>query len=459
MATNMLKSSRLNLLLIFSLALLTSCSQNNESESLVQISGKLINWGNASKILSSNSIQADFGLGQDHILETNENGEFEVSFELTEATYYSLGRNKLFLQPGDQLYMEVDYKDPEGGKFEGGGAAIQSYLSGVAFPKAGSYLGGGRFVESPEISAIEDLASRQTAYRGGLLDELEDVSPEFIRLESMRLKLDYLNTLLSFPIYGSFKEYWEYSEDKKGEVLLEASGFLNNVSKDLMQDEYMKHPNFRDMIHSLVDGQLQAVGIFDHLKMTPFMQEYDAMGALVSQLELNGLTEEMKSKTDLFLQTEHSKAYQDMIRLKLDEYQALETGKPAFDVIFKTVDDVPTELSKFRGKLIYVDLWATWCGPCIEELPAFEQLRKDYAGKEITFLPVSIDTDLEAWQKYLKKHELTENELIINRLDLSDYKVITIPRYLLIDKDFQIISVFAPKPSLPETRELIDRYL
>jgi len=441
------------------LLLLISCSSGTKDVREVRLTGKLVNWGNASKILNSQSLESDFGLGNDVLIQTNEAEEFELIFELKEPAYYSLGRNKLYLSPGDVLYMEVDYKDPEAAVFTGTHQELQQYLSGVAFPKSGSYLEGGRNLKSADITETVDLAAAVTQQRREKLQAINS-SPEFQELEEMRLKLDQLNTILSMPVYGSFKDYWDYTESKKAEVLSGAKDALNEVSEGLMKDVYMKHPNFRDMLHELVDANLKAVGIFTNLRFTPFMAEYDEMGAFVTQLELNGLTAEMQNMADEFMAANHATEYKEMVRAKLKEYESLLEGKPAFDVIFKNALGEEKPLSEFAGQLTYVDLWATWCGPCIAELPAFEQLKEDYKDKPVNFVPVSIDTDLEAWQKYLEKNNLPkDHEYVINRLDLSDYKVITIPRYLLLDKDFKIITVFATVPSDPETRRLIDEQL
>ena len=60
-------------------------------------------------------------------------------------------------------------------------------------------------------------------------------------------------------------------------------------------------------------------------------------------------------------------------------------------------DSVNHSLSDFEGSLVYVDVWATWCGPCNAEIPSLQKLEADYHGKNITFLSVSVDTDREAW--------------------------------------------------------------
>jgi len=283
---------------------------------------------------------------------------------------------------------------------------------------------------------------------------------EFKELENLRIRLDALNTLLSLPIYGSFKGYWDANEIQRAEILIPSKDYLNALAKDIMQDAHLQHPNFREMLYDLVDSHLQANGIFTDLAFTPSMQAYDAFGALVKQLELEGLTRENASELSAYLVANPSGEYHDMANRVQQAYAPLLKGQPAIDLTFTDATGQERNLSEFEGKMIYVDLWATWCGPCIDELPALEELKALYKNEPITFLPLSIDSDLDAWQAFISKHESESNkEFIINRSALDKYKLITIPRYLLIDQDFKIITVFAPKPSDPKTKALIDSYL
>jgi thiol-disulfide isomerase/thioredoxin len=422
----------------------------------VQLTGKLINWGNAQQILASDAVASDFGLGEDHVIETNEAGEFALKFHLDESTYFSLGRNKLFLEPGEELYLEVDYKDPEAAIFAGDGADKQRFLSGVPFPKAGSYLNGGRELNSPDLMPTLEMVFEQTRQRQMLLLEI-NASEEFMDLEYLRMKLDEINTILSIPIYGSFKGYWDANEIQKADILLPEKDQLNALGENLMKDEHMKHPNFRDMLYDLVDPHLQENGIFSGLSFTPLMQEYDAFGALIKQLELEGLTSVNQQELLAYINSNIPETYKQMARTKWSEYERLLEGKPAIDLQFTDANTAARSLKEFEGGLIYVDLWATWCGPCIDELPALNELKKEYANEHITFLPLSIDSDKEAWQNFITRNKRSlDMEFIINRSALDEYKLITIPRYFLIDANFNIVTVFAPKPSDPELKELLD---
>lgn len=66
-------------------------------------------------------------------------------------------------------------------------------------------------------------------------------------------------------------------------------------------------------------------------------------------------------------------------------------AKRAPDPAFKTLDGQARKLSALRGQVVVVNFWATWCGPCQEELPRLSQVAADYAGKPVRFVAISID--------------------------------------------------------------------
>lgn len=125
------------------------------------------------------------------------------------------------------------------------------------------------------------------------------------------------------------------------------------------------------------------------------------------------------------------------------------------------LDDV---LSQCKGKYVLLDLWASWCVPCSEEMPAFQALRKKYPADKIAFLNVSLDRGAPDWRTRL--HQLHSDSLtsylLLNQDSASLVKQIglsTIPRFLLYDKEGRIINADAPPPGDPELAELLDKYL
>jgi len=80
-------------------------------------------------------------------------------------------------------------------------------------------------------------------------------------------------------------------------------------------------------------------------------------------------------------------------------------GMTAPDFVMNDQNGKPLMLSQFKGKVIVLDFWATWCGPCRRELPHFKELWGKYKSKDVVFIGISLDKDLEKWKQFIK----TEN--------------------------------------------------
>ena len=141
------------------------------------------------------------------------------------------------------------------------------------------------------------------------------------------------------------------------------------------------------------------------------------------------------------------------------------TGEPAINFTYPDKDGNEFSLTSFKGNLVYVDVWATWCGPCKEEIPSLQQLEADYHGKNITFMSISVDTDKEAWEKMVAEKELGGVQLWANGFSgvegsiTKDYHIFSIPRFMLFDAAGNVISTKAPRPSSEDIRESLDANL
>ncbi len=139
-------------------------------------------------------------------------------------------------------------------------------------------------------------------------------------------------------------------------------------------------------------------------------------------------------------------------------------GNSLLSVDGKTVTSLENFLTKSKGKLIYIDFWATWCVFCRKEMPSLIKVIKEYPKDKIAFLTMSIDKEIQYWKKNL----ITNNTEIRNSYLLLDWKnssfakqynLNSIPRYILLDKEGQVVAPNAPSPSDTKLRELLDKYL
>ncbi|MCD8539686.1 MAG: TlpA family protein disulfide reductase [Leadbetterella sp.] len=115
-------------------------------------------------------------------------------------------------------------------------------------------------------------------------------------------------------------------------------------------------------------------------------------------------------------------------------------------------------LSEFKGKVVYIDFWASWCGPCKIQFPFAKKLHESLPGKlkkEVVFLYISIDDTVEKWQEGIKSNGLEDfvnghveggwSAEILARLGIR-----SIPRYMLVDKNGKIVDDNAKRPNHPE---------
>jgi thiol-disulfide isomerase/thioredoxin len=84
---------------------------------------------------------------------------------------------------------------------------------------------------------------------------------------------------------------------------------------------------------------------------------------------------------------------------------ARERMAPAFAVT--TIDGKRVSLDDLQGKVVLLDFWATWCGPCREALPNMKNIAKKFQGQPLTILSISLDSDAQKWQDFVTKNEMT----------------------------------------------------
>ncbi|MBW7941958.1 MAG: TlpA family protein disulfide reductase [Candidatus Kuenenia stuttgartiensis] len=121
-------------------------------------------------------------------------------------------------------------------------------------------------------------------------------------------------------------------------------------------------------------------------------------------------------------------------------------------------------IAKHRGKMIYIDIWASWCLPCRKELPNTKKLGQSYKPEQLSIIYISADQKYSAWQNAAKSEDInTGNSFIINDFKNSElnkkFKIGSLPRYLLFDRNGNVIDEHAPVPSSAELKKMIDKYL
>lgn len=128
---------------------------------------------------------------------------------------------------------------------------------------------------------------------------------------------------------------------------------------------------------------------------------------------------------------------------------------------YTTLEDL---VAQHKGAIVYVDLWASWCGPCKEMMPASAALQQYYKGKKVVFIYISLDDKLELWEHAATNFKLKKEESFLARnypkaQFFQDNIVSNIPRYFLFDKAGRLLDDDALNPAEPELKSTIDQLL
>lgn len=143
--------------------------------------------------------------------------------------------------------------------------------------------------------------------------------------------------------------------------------------------------------------------------------------------------------------------------------QSLEWSKPGHEAPdFKAVktNDEWFSLSDLRGKVVVIDVWATWCVPCLRMMPYFRQLEKDLSDPDLAFLSVCVGAlpEKDLWLKLVKENGLTGHLVFVDSWIhgfAKEYRVTSVPRFMIIDRQGKVFSYAAPAPKYPQLKQLI----
>ena len=196
----------------------------------------------------------------------------------------------------------------------------------------------------------------------------------------------------------------------------------------------------------------------------------DEFNKAVDQMQKSDMERLEKAKLDTkFTETQKKSIVENLMGLKQYYNQKKvankldNTASVTFD--YENHKGGKTKLEDLRGKYVYIDVWATWCGPCRAEIPFLKKVEEKYEGKNIEFVSISVDVDKdhEKWVNFVKEKELGGMQLFAdknwNSEFMKSYNINSIPRFILIDPKGNIVKSDAERPSSPALTAELDKLL
>jgi thiol-disulfide isomerase/thioredoxin len=228
------------------------------------------------------------------------------------------------------------------------------------------------------------------------------------------------------------------------------------VENNLLAANTLEEEKLEEKLTAVKDKPMEVQKIF---------MEYDA--AFKKKMTAEGIDPGLKKAYDQ-KQIAAAKAQEAQMKAMMEAKAAVAakfTGKPSPDFNYENHKGGKTKLSDFKGKYVYIDNWATWCGPCRAEIPHLQKMEEKFHGKNIEFVSISIDEmkNHDKWKKFVDDKKLGGVQLMADKDWRSDfvmaYGINSIPRFILIGPDGNVIDADAKRPSDPTLTAQLDELL
>lgn len=330
------------------------------------------------------------------------------------------------------------------------------------------YLNNGRL----KAAEIDDMALGEKAFFLKMdsilnvnLQELDHagLSEEINEMEKIRLKYFTCATLPSYPYF-----HMRIAKDSTYEASLEYWSKLQELM--VMDASLLRYDEFRSFLVEAVSRvarkqypeskSLDAVVRYVESEVKePSIAEFLINKNVYAYVERYGL-DSADAYCAVFDRYVKSPLLVKNFETLCNRWRKLSVGALSPNFNCTDLSGKKVSLSDFKGKYVYIDIWATWCGPCQREIPHLQKLEEKYHGKDIYFVSISCDKNKKAWENRVRAGlKGIQLHFVNGDTFMNDYMIKGIPRFILLDKEGKIISVDMSRPSDPKTIAKLDELL
>lgn len=406
----------------------------------------------------------------------NDNKEGSVVVPLKYPEYVILqvgvGKTRLYLEPGKDLSLTL-LANEDGSisyttnkfAYEGPNAAINRYLSSDKLMKV----------------ADADFLLDEKAYLAKLakvfkanqkMIQKQKFPKDFEQRELMRVKYLVYEPLARYPIQHFWKEGRLFSGLEQYEPTPEVMAFMPSLFID--SEEAWDVYSYREFLEEAVgilalkDGLMSPNKNKDIIDRLEYLCEHFKSPKILEEITHSSTMrylEETEGKPLGEIETYYkrlvkSEKYHKQLTDALAMWAKMGKGSEVQSNTYKyqDIDGKMVALEDLKGKYVYIDVWATWCGPCCAEIPHLKTLEQKFKGKNILFVSISVDSNKAAWMKKVKNDQLGGIQLHggAEAQIMKDYKIKGIPRFILLDREGKVIDNDMTRPSDPATTKTIE---
>lgn len=429
-----------------------SCKKDDPKNDYIILKGKILNANQGEILIESLS-------GFSRKIKINSAGDFTDTLKVAAGVYQIQIENNttpVYLKKGGRIQCKIDLKNNHSPfVFSGDYADLNNYYTQKT-SKENTFWSSTNITFALEEQAFENNLK---GYQNDLEKKIAalDDTPQEIKVKELR-SVNYDRLSRKFYYQNSHGQYVENSNYKTSEKFNKELDEIDLSN----QDDYLYSSSYRDLVFNIV--YFKALQLREK-ETTPVEA---ALLIVISTIDNKIIQEELyylvlkkfpsyKPVLDSFLSLSKNKTRNEEVKESYKIYSRLSTGSPS--PIFENYENhngKKTSLADFKGKYVYIDIWATWCSPCRAEIPFLKKIEKEYQGKNIVFVSISVDEqkNKDKWRSMVKKENLSGVQLITdNAYDtkfIKDYVIKGIPRFILLDTNGHIISSEAESPSNEE---------
>ncbi len=472
-----MKTKQLLILITLFSGFLFSCDYLNEDSSdasIISIKGEITNPNSDSVWITLKNGDTKYSA----VLDSS--GQFNMTLsdnKAGEATFFDGNEiGHLYLTPGDNIILKLDTKEfDESIRFEGKGSNVNNYLAAkyLEFDDKGAlYIYNMRDSLGVDggLIYLDELQNRRANFLLNYINKNNLSNQEFVNWENTNIEFEYPSLLFQYTynkhndttldtIYSIFSSYMsripvDSLSEKYRYFLNDYPTYLYHEYSQLLSDRNTRDSVMFELINSSTAGY--ARNYLLAYRLNSFLDRYDT-----------------DSYDKYSYVIDENLTNNDMKQLLIEKYhhtkKLLAAGFPDGANVVNLENEEFSNISyneiidKYKGKVIYLDFWASWCSPCKEEMPFSLELQKYYQDKDVAFVYFSSDKDSTAWKSLIKILKITGDHYRLSknvRKTTNElYNVKYIPRYVLLDKNGKIIDENAKRPSNPEIIIEIDSIL
>ena len=451
------------LLLLFVVLWVFGCSDPH-GNNMVQVEVELSN-------ISEEPVELDFF--RDYInndrqiveFHLQEGTGFSTTFEVSGPVMgtFTVGRTRLpvYLEPGFGLTLSGDANNlPNTVVFGGDGGDENNFL--LRYNREMESRFGSALLQEQAASLSPDAYKE---FAAGITQRKLD----FLNAEGEGLSEIFLNFLKTTIQYEKYQLLLNYPALHQRLNQLEAPITLPDGYHDFLEDaiawrgQPFTNLTYVGFLLSYMDHKKEAYdGDLDHLSRHEV--NYMLAGRYLTDkpkyyIQALSISREMNSGDidlaltlyDEYMEKSPVDSFKESLQYSLEVVRSLWAGNPAPGFVMTDINGETVSLSDYHGKVVYLKFWASWCGPCMREVPPAAELKERLADeKDLIFMYVSIDTDDKAWRNSVDRHGITGIHMRTpgrERGVPALYNVRWIPTFYIIGRDGNIFDHRPPKPS------------